>query len=64
MSTNTDGTVVQYGFPGKGMMYPIVEYFVDGTCYKTKKKFRGVLTKQISGFPLNIQSNAFEDEKG
>lgn len=60
----TDGTVVQYGLPGKGIMYPIVEYFVDGTCYKTKKKFRGVLTKRISGLSLNIQSNAFEDEKG
>lgn len=43
----TDGTVVQYGLPGKGIMYPIVEYFVDGTCYKTKKKFRGVLTKRM-----------------
>lgn len=60
----TNGTVVEYGFPGKGMMYPIVEYFLDGTPYRAKKKFSGVITKRISGLPTNVQSNAFEDEKG
>ena len=34
----TDGIVKQYGFPGNGRVYPIVEYFVNGTCYKAKKK--------------------------
>ena len=38
---HTEGIVIQYGFPGDGRMYPIVEYFVDGVCYKAKKKFRG-----------------------
>ena len=60
----TEGTVVQYGFPGDGRMYPIVEYLVDGTCYRAKKKFRG--TKQIkrSGFPKNVQTNVYEDKQG
>ena len=26
----TDGIVKQYGFPGNGRVYPIVEYFVNG----------------------------------
>ena len=60
----TEAVVVQYGFLGQGRMYPIVEYFVDGTCYKTKKKFRGVKTKRISGFPVHVTSEAYEDEKG
>ena len=34
----TDGIVKQYRFPGNGRVYPIVEYFVNGTCYKAKKK--------------------------
>ena len=38
----TDGIVKQYGFPGNGRVYPIVEYFVNGTCYKTKKIFCGI----------------------
>ena len=60
----TEGVVVQYGFPGKGKMYPIVEYFVDGTCYRTKKKFCGVKIKKTSGMPIQEQSKACEDEKG
>lgn len=60
----TEGNVIQYGFPGEGRMYPIVEYFVDGTCYKTRKKFRGVKTKKISGSPIQVQPKAYEDEKG
>lgn len=60
----TEGIVVQYGFPGKGRMYPIVEYFVDGTCYRTRKKFRGVKTKRISGSLIHVSSEAYEDEKG
>ena len=60
----TEAVVVQYGFLGQGRMYPIVEYFVDGTCYKTKKKFRGVKIKRVSGFPVPVSSEAYEDEKG
>ena len=60
----TEGIVVQYGFPGDGRMYPIVEYVVDGICYKAKKKFRGVKRIRISGFPAKVQSKAYEDEKG
>lgn len=61
----TEGIVIQYGFPGEGRMYPIVEYFVDGTCYETRKKFRGVKTKKISGLlPIQVQSKAYEDEQG
>ena len=29
----TDGIVKQYGFPGNGRVYPIVEYFVNGTVF-------------------------------
>ena len=60
----TEGIVIQYGFPGDGRTHPIVEYFVDGTCYKAKKKFRGVKRIRISGFPTQVQSKAYEDEKG
>lgn len=60
----TDGIVKQYGFPGNERMYPIVEYFVNGTCYKTKKKFRGVKTTKISGLSIPVKSKAYEDEKG
>lgn len=61
-----DGIVQQYGFPGDGRMYPIVEYFVNGHCYKTKKKFCGARTKKISisGLPVPTKSTAYEDEKG
>lgn len=60
----TEGIVIQYGFPGDGRMYPIVEYVVDGTCYKAKKKFRGVKRISASGFPIQVQQKAYEDEKG
>ena len=60
----TEGVVVQYRFSGEGRMNPIVEYFVDGTCYKASKKFRGIMTKQVSGLPVPVESKAYEDEKG
>ena len=60
----TEGIVVQYGFSGNGRMYPIVEYFVNGTSYKTRKKFRGVKTERISGSLIQVSSEAYEDEKG
>lgn len=59
----TDGIVKQYGFPGNGRVYPIVEYFVNGTCYKTKKIFCGIKTTQISGVPVPVKSEVYEDEK-
>ena len=60
----TKGCVVRYGFPGDGRMYPIVEYAVDGTCYRARKEFRGIITKKQSGFPVGVQAKAYEDEKG
>lgn len=60
----TKGRVVRYGFPGDGRMYPIVEYAVDGTCYRTRKEFRGIITKKQSGFPVGVQAKVYEDEKG
>ena len=60
----TDGIIKQYGFPGDGRVYPIVEYFVNGTCYKAKKKFRGIKTTQLSGVPVPMKSEIYEDEKG
>mgnify|MGYP001013722226 CR=1 FL=1 len=60
----TEGVVVSYRFPGNGRMYPIVEYNVDGTCYKTRRKFRGVMLKRISGLPVHVEQKAYEDEKG
>ena len=59
----TDGIVKQYGFPGNGRVYPIVEYFVNGTCYKAKKKFRGIITTQLSGVPVPMKPEVYEDEK-
>lgn len=40
-SKQVEGTVTEHRFWGEGNMYPVVEYFVDGTCYKTRKKFTG-----------------------
>ena len=60
----TDGIIKQYGFPGNGRVYPIVEYFVNGTCYKAKKKFRGIKTTQLSGVPVPMKPEVYEDEKG
>ena len=60
----TDGIVKQYGFPGNGRMYPVVAYFVNGTCYKARKEFRGIKTTKISGAPVPLKSKAYEDEKG
>ena len=60
----TDGIVKQYGFTGNGRMYPIVEYFVNGSYYKTKKKYRGIKTMKISGIPIPVKSKVYEDEKG
>ena len=59
-----EGTVVQYQFPGGGSMNPIVEYVVDGNRYTAKKKFRGILTKRISGLFVHVASGVYEDEKG
>lgn len=56
----TDGIIKQYGFPGNGRVYPIVEYFVNGICYKAKKKFRGVKTTQLSGVPVPVKSEVYE----
>lgn len=60
----TKGCVVRYGFPGDGRMYPIVEYAVDGICYRARKEFCGVKTRKQSGFPMRGQAKAYEDEKG
>lgn len=60
----TEGIVKKYGFPGDGKIYPVVEYYVNGSCYKTKKKFNGVISKRISGFPISMKAKAYEDEKG
>lgn len=60
----TEGIVIQYEFPGEGRMYPVVKYFVDGTCYETRKKFREVKTRKTSGFPIQTQAKAYEDEQG
>ncbi len=59
-----EGAVVQYQFPGGGSMNPIVEYVVDGNRYIAKKKFRGILTKRISGLSVHVASGVYEDEKG
>ncbi len=59
----TKGVVIKYGFPGEGRMYPVVEYTVDGKQYRVKKKFRGTIVKRISGFPVDVQAKAYEDEK-
>ena len=59
-----EGAVVQYQFPGGGSMNPIVEYVLDGNRYTAKKKFRGILTKRISGLSVHVASGVYEDEKG
>lgn len=60
----TDGIVKQYKFPGEARIYPVVEYSVNGKNYRAKKKFRGIKTEIVSGLPIPIQPEAYEDEKG
>lgn len=60
----TVGTVVKHIFYGKGSMCPVVEYRVDGKEYRTRKKYKGVKVIKISGPPLPIKSDAYEDKKG
>ena len=59
-----EGIVKQHKFPGNGRMYPVVEYCVNGICYRAKKDFHGVKTVKVSGFPVPVQTDAYEDEKG
>lgn len=60
----TDGVVTRYKFPGRGTMYPLIEYIIDGNIYQTKKQFHGIKVIRISGFPIHVQSKAYEDDKG
>lgn len=60
----TEAIVVNHACNGQGRMCPVVEYYVDGICYQAKKKFRGVMTKRVSGVPTPISPEAYEDEKG
>ena len=48
----TMGTVIDHRFMGEGRMYPVLEYAVDGTQYRAKKQFRGIMTKSLSGLPI------------
>lgn len=61
---SVEGKVISYSFPGESRMYPIVEYKVDGITYKTKKKYKGIKSIKVSGIPLPVKSNTYEDEKG
>lgn len=60
----TTGIVVKHIFYGKGSMCPVIEYRVDGKEYRTRKKYKGVKLIKVSGPPLPIRSDAYEDEKG
>ncbi|WP_124057930.1 hypothetical protein [Vaginisenegalia massiliensis] len=57
------GHVVKYDFPGDVKMYPVVEFEAEGQTFLTKKKFNSVKSLSI-GFPLSIESKAYEDAKG
>jgi len=63
-SEKTIGKVVKYSFPGDGRMYPVVEFFANGSCYKTRKKFNGIKSFHVSGIPIPVKADAWEDEKG
>ena len=63
-TARTTGTIVRHRFNGEGVMYPIVQYAVDGKRYQTKKRFRGVKTSQVSGLSAPMRSEAYEDERG
>lgn len=56
----TKGIVMRYGYTENGV-YPILEYYVDGVRYKTKKKFNSIRTIQATGIS---QPDIYEDEKG
>lgn len=58
------GNVVEYKFQGKGRMYPVIEFEVEGITYLTKKKYNSVKSVSYKGFPISIQADAYEDDKG
>lgn len=60
----TEGIVVAYRFPRDGGMYPIIEYCVDGMHYRTRKRFRGFIVKQINMPFIHVEPETYEDEKG
>ncbi len=60
----TNGIVIKHVFYGEGRMAPIVEFAVDGKTYRTKKKYNGIKSVSITGFPIAIKEKAWEDEKG
>ncbi|MEG6572795.1 DUF3592 domain-containing protein [[Clostridium] cellulosi] len=57
----TTGKVVKYRFPGEGRMYPVLEFFVNGKCYRAKKRFTGIKTFSAT---VPMKGDAWEDEKG
>ena len=63
-TATTMGVVVEHRFAGDGRMCPVVQYSVDGTRYRTKKKFRGVKYVHVAGLPIPMRPEAYEDEKG
>lgn len=60
----TSGIVIKHRFYGKGNMCPVIEYRVDGKEYTARKKYKGTKIIKVSGLPLPIKSDAYEDEKG
>ena len=63
-SARTSGVVVKHGFSGEGRMFPVIEFSADGKTYLAKKKFNGYKSIRISGPPVQMKADAYEDEKG
>ncbi len=58
------GEVIEYHFNGNGSFFPVVRYVVDGTTYRVKRRFRGVITVEKSGLKkVYIDRGAYVDEK-
>lgn len=60
----TSGTVIKYRYLGDGNISPVVSYRAMGSVYTKRKKFNSIRTVGIKGFPLHIEEDAYEDEKG
>lgn len=57
----TEGIIIKHRFPGDSRVIPVVEYIVNDKVYHTEKKYNGY--KKVR-YPLPMQSDFWEDEKG
>lgn len=63
-TSKTEGVVIKHRFLGEGRMHPVVEFTVNEKKFLTSKKFNCIKQIHIGGLPVQINEEAWEDEKG